>query len=96
MRTARLRRRAERDLIDIWHYTAERWNEDQADAYLDVIGLAIQQLVLQPEMGVRRDGVRDGYRVFFVDRHAIYYRITPSAVQIVRVLHDRMDPHRHM
>lgn len=42
MRTAPLGARAERDLIDIWQVTAERRNKDQADSYVDAIGLAIQ------------------------------------------------------
>lgn len=96
MPTVRLGALAEQDLVDIWQYTAEQWNKEQADSYLDAIGLAIEQLLRQPEMGARRDSVRDGYRVLFVNHHAIYYLITPFAVQIVRVLHARMDPQRHM
>lgn len=94
MRIARLGALGEQDLLEIWHYTAERWGKEQADSYLDAIGQGIQLLVEHPETGVKRDSVRAGYRVLFVNRHAIYYLVTPSAVQIVRILHDRMDPNK--
>lgn len=68
------------------------WGNEQADTYLDAIGRGIQLLVEHSEAGVNRESVRDGYRVLFVNHHAIYYLVTPTAVQIVRVLHDRMDP----
>lgn len=96
MPTARLTALAEQDLIDIWRFTAERWTEDQADAYLDAIGEAIHHLELHPEAGVNRDNVREGYPALFVNSHAIYYRPMPSGPQVVRVLHERMDPERHL
>src|SRR5680860_264394 len=95
MRIARLGALAEQDLIDIWQYTVERWDIEQADAYLDAIGRGIQQLVDRPETGAKREGVRDGYRVLFVNHHAIYNLVTPSVVQIVRVLHRRTPNYVH-
>jgi plasmid stabilization system protein ParE len=40
--------------------------------------------------------VREGYRVIFINSHAIYYTITPSTIFIVRALHEQMDPARHL
>lgn len=87
---------AELDLADIWSYSAARWGEEQAEEYLDSIGLAVEQLATYPEAGTRRDSVREGYRVLFVGSHAVYYRLTVSTVWIVRVLHERMDPFKHL
>lgn len=53
--------------------------------------LAEISLASNPELGVRRDNVREGYRALFVNRHAIYYKLTPSMVEIVRVLHGQME-----
>ncbi len=87
---------AEADLIGIWRYTAERWGSEQADVYLDGFEAAFRRLAAQPAMGARRDAVREGYRVLFVGDHAVYYRVTAAAVQVIRVLHGRMDPERHL
>jgi toxin ParE1/3/4 len=96
MRRLLLTRLAERDLIDIWAYTRERWDAVQADKYLDALDRAIHRLPANPELGVRRDYVRKGYRVFFVHRHAVYYAATSSAIRIIRVLHGQMDPSSHL
>lgn len=92
---ARLAALAEQDLIDIWQFTTERWDEEQADSYLDAIGQVIRELTVNPEMGVKRDGVRPGYRAMFVNQHAIYYLVMSEVVHIVRVLSVRMDPYKH-
>lgn len=87
---------AESDLIGIWEYTFTKWDAVQADKYLDELNRGIQRLADNPEMGSRRDFVREGYRVLFVNSHAVYYTVTPSMVHIVRVLHGQMDPLRHL
>jgi toxin ParE1/3/4 len=55
-----------------WLYTFEQWNAAQADRYLDELDDGIQQLADNPEMGAKRDYVREGYRVLFINSHAIY------------------------
>lgn len=87
---------AEGDLIDIWMYSFEQWDATQADKYLEELNEGIQSLADNPQLGTRRDYVREGYRVLFVNRHAIYYTATRSAIRIVRVLHEEMDPARHL
>lgn len=87
---------AELDLIGIWEYSFAEWDAKQADKYLDELDRGIGFLVDNPELGASRDAVRKGYRVLFINSHAIYYTITPSTVFIVRVLHERMDPARHL
>jgi toxin ParE1/3/4 len=88
--------RAEGDLIEIWEYTLGEWDAEQADKYLDELGNRIQLLSENPEMGAPRDYVRAGYRVLFVNSHAVYYTVTPSTIHIIRVLHGKMDPERHL
>ena len=68
----------------------------QADKYLDELNAAINSLAAILHLGVRRDNVREGYRALFVNRHAIYYRLTATTVDVVRVLHGQMDPDRHL
>jgi toxin ParE1/3/4 len=87
---------AENDLIAIWIYTFEEWGATQADKYLDELAFGIEQLAENPEVGEKRDGVREGYRVVLINRHAVYYTVTPRVIHVVRVLHGRMDTSRHL
>lgn len=96
MRRIRKHALAESDLIGIWQYTFEQWDAAQADKYLDELNAGIQQLTDNPEMGMKRDYVREGYRVLFVNSHAVYYTVTSSVIHIVRVLYGQMDPGRHL
>ncbi|MDA8350187.1 MAG: type II toxin-antitoxin system RelE/ParE family toxin [Pseudomonadota bacterium] len=96
MRTIHVHESAESDLIDIWRYSFEQWGELQADQYLDELDSGIRGLADNPAIGMKRDYVRDGYRVLFVRSHAVYYTVMPDTVHIVRVLHWSMDPDRHL
>ncbi|MGC8518583.1 MAG: type II toxin-antitoxin system RelE/ParE family toxin [Steroidobacteraceae bacterium] len=96
MRTIHVYGSAERDLIDVWRYSFQQWGELQADKYLDELDSGIRKLADHPEIGVKRDYVREGYRVLFVGSHAVYYMVTSDTVHIIRVLHGRMDPDRHL
>jgi toxin ParE1/3/4 len=95
-RTVRKSRLAETDLIGIWQYSFEQWDGAQADRYLDELDEAIRLLIDNPELGANRDFVRRGYRALFVKRHAIYYTATDAEIYVVRVLHEQMDPARHL
>ena len=57
---------------------------------------SFRKLAENPERGVRRGYVHDGYRVLFVGSHAVYYNATSDSVHVVRVLHESMDPDRHL
>jgi toxin ParE1/3/4 len=71
--------------------TESNWDDVQADKYLDELNAAIDSLARNPHLGVRRDNVREGYRALFVNRHAVYYRLSATSVDVVRVLHGQMD-----
>ena len=66
MRTIHIHGSAESDLIDVWRYSFEQWGELQADKYLDELDSGIRKLADNSEIGMKRDYVRDGYRVLFV------------------------------
>jgi toxin ParE1/3/4 len=87
---------AERDLIGIWQYTFGQWGEAQADHYLAELDEGIQRLTNNPELGASRADVRAGYRVLFIKRHAIYYKVASTVIHIIRVLHVRMDAEGHL
>lgn len=91
----RLTPRAEADLEDIWRYTHRRWSVTQADKYIrDFLG-AFSELAASKRIGQKCD-VRDGYFKIPVGAHVIYYRQASDAIEVVRVLHGRMDVNRHL
>ena len=87
---------AQQDLINIWLYTYETWGEAQADQYFDELDSGLKTLCRNPVIGKNRDSIRDGYRSFQINRHVVFYKVASSTIQIVRVLHERMDPERNL
>ena len=53
-------------------------------------------LVHEPELGRACDEIRQGYRKHHVGRHLIFYRLIASQIEIIRILHDRMDIDSHI
>ena len=90
------RPRAKEDLKGIWRYSFNEWGENQADKYLAEIEARIEKLRKNPKLGRPREEVRAGYRSLRINQHIVYYVFTPSVIRIVRVLHARMDPDRHL
>lgn len=81
---------ARADLEEIWLYTMEAWSLDQADSYLTDIIQTFEGLAKGTITG-RPVDIREGYLKYPVGSHMIYYRQAPSHIDIVRVLHQRMD-----
>lgn len=96
MNRYRLTPAAQRDLSSIWDFTVERWDIDQAETYLTEIRAAFERIATEPDRGRRCDDVRDGYRRYGIGSHLIYYRQRIDGVDVIRVLHQRMDPTRHL
>ena len=89
-------RLAEQDLIDIWLYTSEQWNEEQADFYLDDLNQTIRLLSEQPLISRERDDISPPVRIHHHNRHIIVYSAEEQNIYIVRVLHDSMDIQSHI
>lgn len=87
--------RAEADLEDIWRYTQRRWSTPQADKYIRDFLKVFSELAAAQHVGQKCD-VRDGYFKFPVGAHVIYYRQASDAIEVIRVLHGRMDVNRHL
>lgn len=87
---------ARSDLSSIWDFTAERWDAAQADIYLHELVTAALRVAEQPERGHPADHIRPGYRRYSIGNHLLFYLATEDEVTIVRVLHQRMDPTRHL
>lgn len=97
MTSYRLTPAAQRDLSSIWDYTAERWDIQQAETYLGEIRAAIERIADDPRRGRVRDEIRAGYSSYSVVSHVLFYRDAPDGgVDVIRILHRRMDPTHHM
>lgn len=79
------------DIYQIWTYTFENWSTRQADRYYQLIFDEIDQICSNSNAGKPIDHVRKGYRASKVKSHIIFYPVVNGVVQIVRVLHERMD-----
>jgi toxin ParE1/3/4 len=88
--------RARADLDEIWDYTADRWDEEQAENYLRSIEKAIEMIAKSPQRGRSYDEVRVGYRRYRVGAHILIYRVLKMQVHVVRILHVAMDVDRHL
>ena len=92
----RLAPEAKRDLEAIWLYTLEEWGLEQANRYTDELTDVFAQLAFGPQLETACDHIRTGYRRRRVGRHVVYYRMTDYGIAVVRILHDRMLPTRHL
>lgn len=88
--------RAQADIEEIWEYTVKRWNLEQAERYVRMIQAEIEQVASDPSRGRPCHEIRTGYRKSPAGSHMLFYRVTDRGVDIVRILHQRMDFERHL
>jgi toxin ParE1/3/4 len=81
---------ARADLLEIWLYIATE-NPDAADRVLSTINDKAQALLANPEMGRRREELAYSLRSTPSGSYLIFYRISDSNIEIVRVLHSARD-----
>lgn len=87
-----LRQEAIDDLDDIWAYTFEEWSERQADKYYATLEFACTQIGKNPELGIEYEGMNRSVLGLRAGRHIIFYQIiTKDEIEIIRILHERMD-----
>jgi len=87
---------AKHDLKHIYDYGISNWGARQASDYLDKLKEHFWGLTEQPKMGIEREELLPGMRSFPVDSHVVFYRLQQSQVEVVRILHGRQDPQRHI
>lgn len=96
MTAYRLTREAERDIVDIYVYSVERFGASQAERYTADLSRRLDQIADTPTLGRELGIVRPGLRRLNHQSHAIYYVATATQPLILRILHQRMDPGRHL
>jgi toxin ParE1/3/4 len=88
--------RAQGDLDEIWNYTVGRWDIGQAEFYVRQIGRDIETVAAQPAMGRACPDIRSGYYKYPTGSHVLFYRLIAGGIDVVRILHERMDFGRHI
>ena len=84
-------KRAISDLEEIWLYTVEKWSVEQADRYCSLIFDEINYICRNTSAGKSMEHVRKGYRASKVKSHFVFYRVINDAIEIIRILHERID-----
>ncbi len=84
-------KKAVSDLEEIWLYTVEKWSVNQADRYYNLIFDEIDFICKNIDAGKSMEHIRKGYRASKVKSHLIFYRIQNDTVEVIRILHERMD-----
>jgi len=79
------------DLEEIWLFTVDKWSIAQADRYYLLIIDEIDFICKNITCGKPMDNIRKGYWVTKVKSHLIFYRVVHDTVEIIRILHERMD-----
>ena len=87
-----LTNKAIEDLSAIWEYTYEVWSESQADKYYLLLTGSFREIVQNPGRGRNYDEIGESILGLRVGKHVVFYRIVkPSDIEILRILHQRMD-----
>lgn len=95
---------AEDDLAGLANWTAQTFGARQAEAYVDAVLDAIDELLAgqAPLRSKARDEIAEGLRSLHMakpgrrGRHMLLYREENGVVTIVRILHDSMELRRHL
>lgn len=96
MKSIHLRPSAQRDLDTIWDYTATAWGVDQAECYVQTLRHDLDRLRGYPELGPAHPSRHAAFRKLPSGHHIIFYIVAGSAVEVVRILHERMDMGRQL
>jgi toxin ParE1/3/4 len=88
---------ARSDLSEIWDYSAEQWGIAQADRYIRLLTAACEALATGRIKGRSAEMIRAGYFRHSVGSHMLFYRMRRrGGIEVVRILHQRMDIERHL
>ena len=95
--TFRLTNLAQQDFDGIGAYTLEIWGYTQAEKYLTQLNETFTALAQNPTLGRARKDLRRNLFSCSCNKHVIFFRRDArNNVEILRILHERMDFARHL
>ena len=80
----------------IGEYTEGKWGKGQRDLYFDKLFAGFDAIRKSPKKGRLRSDLFEGMLSRRVEKHIAYYFVEKDRILIVGVLHERMDPTRHL
>lgn len=86
-----LSKKSQEDLESIYNYGNYRFGKDVAINYLIELQNCFENLSENPEMGKKRNEIKQGLYSFPFVSHVIFYRILKTQIRIVRILHGSRD-----
>jgi toxin ParE1/3/4 len=88
--------KAKSDLSGIWDYTFEEWGVEQAEKYVRELWAEIQMQANDHSTSTDISDVRSGYRKKKSGSHVIFFKLIDDGIDVIRILHQRMDFDRHL
>ena len=82
---------ARQELLDIWDYSFGNWGQGQADRYLADLDAMFARIANGSAPSRPADELRPDLRKVPVGRHVMFFREVAEVIEVVRVLHERMD-----
>ena len=87
---------AYKSLEHITDYSVEQFGTHQTNIYLNQLRKRIRWLAENPHLGKPRNEIMSGYHSYFEGSHTIFYTIEDDHIGIIDILHQSMDPARHL
>lgn len=84
------------DIEDILTRSVLDFGLARTETYYQSLTQCLELLGDNPEMGSTMDDIRQGYRCFLHESHAIFYIPREQDILIVRILHKRMDADQNL
>lgn len=95
-RTITIKAEARGDIQAIWDYGAREHGVEAANRYVIRLDQSIQMALQYPEIGTDYCEIRQGYRKLSSGNHLIFYIPHNGGIDVIRVLHGRMDVRSHL
>lgn len=92
-----IRPAATRDLEAIATYTKQQWGVRQAQRYIATLRIDIESLADFPmRHALYHNSEGQEFRKLSSGHHLVFYTVDQDMVQVIRILHERMDIDRHL
>jgi len=95
-RTVRFSPKALADLDRIWTYTDKEWGRRQAEEYVRSLHAVLELVAENPRISRDAGHIRPGLLKYPAGSHVIFFRLVKDHINVVRILHQRMDFARHL
>ncbi len=87
---------AVKDFASIYEYTLLNFGALQADTYTDDLDRALNLLSGSPLIGFECSEIANDVRRHDHQKHAIFYRQREHDIFVIRILHQQLNPGKHL